>query len=282
LSEVCWLYQCQQYNADYIADLLEKNIEVKSGEKIFIKPNWVIHPFKGKEERWVATITNVAMIEAVLKVLHKKLGGQGQIVIGDSPMGRCDINKLWALTNIETVANEYRSRDFKIEILDLRNYYLKTVAEMVVHRIDLAGDPRGSNTVELGSDSIFHEKERKIYGFVDGVFQVSDFHNENHNRYVISQSVLDCDYFINLPKMKTHRSAGLTCAMKNLVGITTNKNSVPHYTDGCVAEGGDSFPEVSDGHTVFRIIRMVVWPKAVIPFRKYLMDTSKMMVPVPH
>lgn len=242
MSETCFVYKCQEYDSNLIAGLIEKNIHVNQGEKVFIKPNWVIDPIKGKEDRWAATTTNVAMIDAVLKVLNSKLGGKGHIIIGDSPMGRTNIKKIHTLTGIKNIVSKYRTSELQIDIIDIRNYYLKCVEDMLIQRIDLDGDPRGNNVVELGCDSRFYEKENKNYGFVDNVIPVCNFHNEKHNSYVVSQSVLDCDLFINLPKLKTHRSAGMTCAMKNLVGITANKNSVPHRTKGSVTEGGDSYP----------------------------------------
>lgn len=242
MSSICSICDCQEYDVDRIADLVEKSILVVPGEKIFIKPNWVIHPFKGKEDSWIATITHTAIIEAVLKVLKRKLDGKGQVVIGDSPMGRADIGKIHERTNIVSLANRYRTDEFKVDVIDIRNYYLKTVGEVVVRRIGLKGDPRGNCRIELGSDSAFAQKANKQYAFVDDVYPVSDFHDESHNCYVLSQSVLDCDLFINLPKLKTHRSAGMTCAMKNLVGIIANKNCVPHRTTGCADDGGDSFP----------------------------------------
>ena len=35
---------------------------------------------------------------------------------------------------------------------------------------------------------------------------------------------------------------GLTCALKNLVGINANKNWLPHHTEGTPDQGGDQFP----------------------------------------
>ncbi len=43
--------------------------------------------------------------------------------------------------------------------------------------------------------------------------------------------------------MKTHKSAGLTCALKNLVGTIGNKDCFPHRTIGVVTEGGDDTDE---------------------------------------
>jgi hypothetical protein len=53
---------------------------------------------------------------------------------------------------------------------------------------------------------------------------------------------MDADVFINVPKLKTHKKVGLTCALKNLVGINANKNWLPHHTEGTPDQGGDQFP----------------------------------------
>ncbi|HOX28772.1 MAG TPA: DUF362 domain-containing protein, partial [bacterium] len=46
---------------------------------------------------------------------------------------------------------------------------------------------------------------------------------------------------INLPKLKTHRKTGMTCALKNLVGINGNKDWLPHHRKGAAADGGDEY-----------------------------------------
>lgn len=40
----------------------------------------------------------------------------------------------------------------------------------------------------------------------------------------IAQTVLDADFLISVPKIKTHAEAGLSCAMKNWVGIATGQD----------------------------------------------------------
>jgi len=47
---------------------------------------------------------------------------------------------------------------------------------------------------------------------------------------------------INLPKLKTHKKAGVTCALKNLIGINGNKEYLPHHRRGGSARGGDNYP----------------------------------------
>jgi hypothetical protein len=54
--------------------------------------------------------------------------------------------------------------------------------------------------------------------------------------------VLEADVFINLPKLKTHKKAGITSSLKNLVGINTYRNYLPHNSIGTLVDGGDQFP----------------------------------------
>jgi hypothetical protein len=54
---------------------------------------------------------------------------------------------------------------------------------------------------------------------------------------------MDCDVFINIPKLKTHKKAGVTLSLKNLVGINGLRNCLPHHTAGGPNERGDEFPE---------------------------------------
>ena len=41
--------------------------------------------------------------------------------------------------------------------------------------------------------------------------------------------------------MKTHEKAGLTGAMKNLVGVNGHKEYLPHHMEGSFFSGGDSY-----------------------------------------
>jgi hypothetical protein len=72
---------------------------------------------------------------------------------------------------------------------------------------------------------------------------VSDVHNESSHKYSFANTVLEADVFICLAKMKTHRKAGVTLALKNLVGLTNEKRWLPHHRVGTVSEGGDMLPD---------------------------------------
>ena len=54
--------------------------------------------------------------------------------------------------------------------------------------------------------------------------------------------MLAADLIVNLPKMKTHQKAGVTGALKNLVGCNGEKAFLVHYLKGRPCDGGDEFP----------------------------------------
>jgi hypothetical protein len=72
--------------------------------------------------------------------------------------------------------------------------------------------------------------------------ETNQHHRSVRHEYLLCRTPMDADVFINLPKLKTHKKVGLTCALKNLVGINANKNWLPHHTEGTPDQGGDQFP----------------------------------------
>lgn len=62
---------------------------------------------------------------------------------------------------------------------------------------------------------------------------------------------MEADVIINIPKPKCHRLAGMTAALKNMVGVIYDKNSLPHRKIGSVEEGGDAYKK--------RIYLSIIW-----------------------
>jgi hypothetical protein len=71
--------------------------------------------------------------------------------------------------------------------------------------------------------------------------ETNEKHTGARHEYLLCRTPMDADVFINLPKLKTHKKVGITCALKNLVGINANKNWLPHHTEGTPDQGGDQF-----------------------------------------
>jgi hypothetical protein len=71
---------------------------------------------------------------------------------------------------------------------------------------------------------------------------MSKTHCRGRHRYLVAKDVIEADLVINLPKLKTHKKAGITCALKNLIGINGNKEYLPHHRLGGANLGGDCYP----------------------------------------
>jgi hypothetical protein len=56
----------------------------------------------------------------------------------------------------------------------------------------------------------------------------------------------------SLPKLKTHKKAGITVSLKNLVGLNGDKNWLPHHTEGDPSNGGDEHPRPTALHRTER------------------------------
>ena len=70
-------------------------------------------------------------------------------------------------------------------------------------------------------------------------------HGRGKHQYLIARDVIESDVVINVPKLKTHKKACITGALKNLVGINGHKEYLPHHRKGAPRNGGDCYPDRS-------------------------------------
>src|SRR5262249_50081138 len=106
-------------------------------------------------------------------------------------------------------------------------------------------DPRGYRLVDLADRSFLEEIRQhwQLYRSLD--YAPTDMHRHHFHgthKYLISGSVLDADVLVNVPKLKTHGKCGVTCSLKNLVGINGDKAFLPHFRAGSPRENGDDYP----------------------------------------
>jgi hypothetical protein len=66
-------------------------------------------------------------------------------------------------------------------------------------------------------------------------------HGPGRHQYLVAREVVEADVVINMPKLKTHRKAGLTGALKNMVGINGHKSYLPHHRQGSPETHGDCY-----------------------------------------
>lgn len=232
-------------NAD-LAELLKANLPEGDFRRVCIKPNWVKHQ-ESEDFPIAALVTSTSLIEAVIVACRAKYANLEELTIGDVPLQSCDWELLIKQAGIVDLIEKYANSSMpRIRFLDLRRECFKLRDGFLEKdNSHTYGDPKGYKEIVLDTKS----KLEAISSERD-TFRVSDFtpqltrssHRKGYHRYLVASSVLDCDLFINMPKLKTHQKSGLTGALKNLVGINGEKGYLVHHRKGMPKSGGDEFP----------------------------------------
>lgn len=214
---------------------------VKPGNRVLLKPNLVLHDNRsgcGTDCLYTHPSLAAAMIDYVCIALN----GRGKIIIGDAPVQECDFDTLIRRSGYDILAQFYQKRGVEIELLDFRN--VKTYEKDGLHYLQEDVQEEGV-VVKLDEKSAFADispermQKLRITNYDPRILQ--RHHDGKTHEYMISKDVLEADVIINMPKPKTHRKAGVTISLKNIVGINTNKEFLPHHTLGSVEEGGDAY-----------------------------------------
>lgn len=218
------------------------------GDRVVLKPNWV----KEHDERypgpnrWEHVVTHPVVIEAVVRWVAGRLQDRGSITICDAPQTDSSFSTLRKYCQLDILVTRCREAfpGLEIELLDLRPLEFRSIDGVVVAQTPLTGDPLGHTHIDLGAASEFvgFPGQGRLYGASYDMAETNSRHRGNRHEYLLCRTPMDADVFINLPKLKTHKKVGLTCALKNLVGINANKNWLPHHTEGTPEQGGDQFP----------------------------------------
>src|SRR6266850_376357 len=217
---------------------------VRPGDRVVVKPNLVRH-FHGDGLTTESLITHGSILRAVLDYALIALRGQGKLTVGDSPLQYADFPTCLRLSGAEAVLQSVRERTrFDVRAVDFRKERSEKRNGIIISRIPNDGDPMGYRAVDLKDLSRFlglGERSPRFRVTQYDPVTMSQSHNATRNAYLFPATILDADVLINLPKLKTHRKAGITAAMKNLVGINGSKDWLPHHSIGSVAEGGDEY-----------------------------------------
>jgi uncharacterized protein (DUF362 family) len=233
---------------------------VEKGQRVVIKPNLVLHENKKNDD--TCLITHGAVIRPIIDYVYLATGGKCEVVICDVPLQEADFEKIIEQSRIGELVEFYkRTTPLNIRLLDLRKERIRVDdKKFIIERIALQGDPEGYTVVNLGRDSDLEKMcERE-----DSSFSVSNYdykearkhHSGGKHEYLVANTILNADVFINVPKLKTHQKTGLTVSLKNLIGINGDKSWLPHYVIGGPAEGGDEYPSennlINSYHARFR------------------------------
>jgi len=246
VSQSCQIHSANKGDADLIP-LLRAALPDGAIRRIVIKPNWVIHE-TDPDFPIRALVTSPTLIEATIDICIQKYEALESLLVADVPIQSCDWQLLREQAGIDRLESKYKSRSRpRIEFRDLRAQRVRVLNGYLTPDTSSedVGDPAGYSDVTLDQQS-----------FLDPIceaatsFRVADYspeetqssHHKGYHRYRISRSLLECELFINMPKMKTHQKAGMTGALKNLVGMNANKAFLVHFKAGSPGSGGDEFP----------------------------------------
>jgi uncharacterized protein (DUF362 family) len=214
---------------------------ISEGDTVLIKPNFVqdfnCNPKGGVE----CLYTQPSVVAPVVDYAYKALKGTGRVIIGDAPMQECNLPRLVEESGYDNLVKYYMDKGFDIELIDFRK-----AVTVVKHRISSRTDKDApSKVIDLGNESEFAglslEKAEKLRIVSYPHENIVAHHHGDVQQYCVSQYILDADVVINMPKPKTHKKAGVTIALKNLVGINAQKDYLPHHTFGSKEEGGDEY-----------------------------------------
>jgi uncharacterized protein (DUF362 family) len=215
---------------------------IKPGARVLIKPNWVLHENHGGGGM-EPLVTHAALIqEATAAALAS---GAGRVLVGDAPLQSCDFDALLARTGIDSWAAALSSseprfagvKDFRRTICVVRDGVRTSFEELRPEKDFVLFD--------LGTKSLLEPISHGNPQFRVTQYDprlLADRHRAGRHQYLIAKEAIEADIVINLPKLKTHKKAGLTCALKNLIGVNGNKEFLPHHRVGGGANGGDCYP----------------------------------------
>ncbi|MEG2287377.1 MAG: DUF362 domain-containing protein, partial [Ruthenibacterium sp.] len=214
------------------------------GNTVVIKPNLVLDTNNPAIQE--CTTTHPSLLRVLVDYTWKALAGSGEIVVGDAPGAEANFEEIVRRSGLREMIEILRQRGINVRLEDFRAVRVKTENGVWTGEQTVAGTPT-SQIVALGRDSLFaceRYAHAKLHGAGYNIQETNRHHKGKRQEYSVSKTILQADVVISVPKFKTHRKAGITCCLKNLVGINTDKNYLPHFAMGAANMGGDETPGI--------------------------------------
>ena len=215
---------------------------IPPGARVLIKPNFVLH-HNQSDGGMDPMITHQSVVKAVA---HAALQSEaGEVVVGDAPIQTCDFDALLETTGLGEWAETLKATESRFKgVKDFRRTTAKYVNGVRVAEENVLPEEEFV-LFDLGADSLLEPITDEKDDFRVTCYDprlMAKTHAKGRHRYLVAREVMAADVVINLPKLKTHKKAGITCALKNLIGINGNKEYLPHHRLGGADLGGDCYP----------------------------------------
>jgi uncharacterized protein (DUF362 family) len=212
---------------------------VAPGAKVLLKPNWVHHRNIGGYQG-DCLVTHPSVVRAVLEEVL--LARPRQVTIADAPIQDCDFDRVVSPAFRNACAQS--GGGVPIDFVDLRRTIL-TDSDLVKGTRENLRPEESYVLFDLGRDSLLEPITTSPPRFRVTKYdprRLADRHHRGRHQYLLAREPFDADVTISIPKLKTHGKAGLTGALKNLVGLNGNKDYLPHHRVGGTSWGGDCYP----------------------------------------
>lgn len=214
---------------------------VEPGMTVLLKPNWVLHRNEGNAGMDCMVTHPEFILAALIELLKAK---PARVILGDAPIQGCIWDKLVTCEFKQRVLSLAKKAGVSICFIDFRR--IITVDGDIEKGIKAQASPMDRYCMfDLGKDSLLEPLSKG-----DGRFRLTNYdpdklaqaHCPGRHEYLLCREAFECDLIISLPKLKLHRKAGITGALKNLVGLNGNKDYLPHHRVGGTSDGGDCYP----------------------------------------
>lgn len=215
---------------------------IRPGARVLIKPNWVLHHNQGSGGM-EPMITHPSVVRAVVEAVLQ--ADACQVIVGDAPIQTCDFQKLLKYGDLGAWAEALSQTDRRfLGVKDFRRTTARYENGILIAEEDLLPEDQFV-LFDLAEDSLLEPITDEKDDFRVTCYDprlMAKTHSKGRHRYLVARDVIAADVVINLPKLKTHKKAGITCALKNLIGINGNKEYLPHHRIGGEKSGGDCYP----------------------------------------
>jgi len=233
---------------------------VSRGDTVVIKPNLVRDKHPLGEKAVLSTVTHSSLLRPIIDYTILALKGKGRVTICDAPFMSTNFDKTCEINGLRELIDFYKLnvKGVQVSLLDLRKEIMSYAGNMMKPHfavfgdkqiVQLKGDPLGYTIIDLGDGSFHSEIDTDWRLYAISLTRnelltknLRKYHTYKKHCYFIPNTILDADVIISVPKLKSHRKAGMTLALKNFIGICGLKSFLPHHRIGAPQTRGDEYP----------------------------------------
>ncbi|MCB9362521.1 DUF362 domain-containing protein [Candidatus Woesearchaeota archaeon] len=214
---------------------------IKPGQNVVIKPNLVVDSHNLPKSQFESAVTHGSVVRPLIDYAYLALKGRGRITIADGPIDITDFHDVIKKNGmLDTVRYLREEHSVPVDIVDLRDESLDKTMALRVGHFELGlwmlhKTKEDFVVVDLQEKSEFEQvpdywKKIRSTQLARSAKNPLHCHAKGKHIYGIAKTILDADCIINVPKMKAHKKTGVTVSLKNMIGITSPRSWMPHYT----------------------------------------------------